>query len=118
MFTGVFIGTVGVQMVFDYMGDVTKEEVTRSPYTAIMSVIIAQGGFSKGAGIIALTSSLAAIMSTADSLIIAISHLVTVECVWPYLKDQSNKKIAWIGRLTSLAATVLASLMGILWRGG
>jgi Na+/proline symporter len=107
-----------VQMVWDNTGDVTGEQVLRSPYTAIISVITAKGGFEKGVGVIAFTSSLAAIMSTADSLIIAISHLVTVECVWPFQKGQSNWKIAWIGRLTSLAATTLACIMGIAWQGG
>ena len=76
------------------------------------------GGFAKGEGIIALTASIAAIMSTADSLIIAISQLVTVECVWPLKKDARHSTLAWIGRLVSLTSTIIALLLGILWKSG
>ena len=57
-------------------------------------------------------------MSTADSLIIAISQLVTVECVWPFVQDEASHKIVWIGRATSLVSSVLATIMGLLWRTG
>jgi Na+/proline symporter len=52
-------------------------------------------------------------MSTADSLTIAISQLVTVECVWPLKKKARHSTLAWIGRLTSLASTIIALLLGI-----
>lgn len=73
MLTGVFIGTVGV-MILD------GAEVA-SPFASIMEAMMDEGGFAKVIGIIAVTSSLAAIMSTADSLVIAISQLITVEVV-------------------------------------
>ena len=76
------------------------------------------GGLAKGAGIIGLTASIAAIMSTADSLIIAISQLVTVECVWPLKKEASNRTLTWIGRFASLVSTIVALLTGILWKSG
>ena len=116
----VFIGTVGVQMVADSKGAdaISSPEVLRSPFTAILDVIMSKGGFQQVAGVIALTSSMAAIMSTADSNIIAISHLVTVECVWPFQKDKSAQKIAWIGRLSSLASVILATAMGLTWQSG
>ena len=114
MFVGVFIGTMGVQIVHDAGGDPNPS----SPFTAIMEEIMNLGGFAKGAAIIALTASLAAIMSTADSLILAISQLITVECVWPFKAKASQRTITWIGRFTSLASTIVALLTGILWRSG
>lgn len=119
MFVGVFIGTVGVQILSDNGIDITPSgPAWSSPFTAIVEQVIALGGFAKGIGIIALTASLAAIMSTADSLIIAISQLVTVECVWPFVQDEASHKIVWIGRATSLVSCVLATIMGLLWRTG
>ena len=61
---------------------------------------------------------LPAIMSTADSLIIAISQLVTVEVVWPYNPSASHKRLAWIGRLVSLFSVIISLLIGIFWKGG
>lgn len=119
MFVGVFIGTVGVQMLWDGGGESNEAMMNpTSPFTAILEEIINLGGFAKGAGIIALTSSLAAIMSTADSLIIALSQLITVECIWPFQSGEKPQRIAWIGRFMSLVFTALAVLMGLLWKGG
>lgn len=60
------------------------QENPPSPFTAIIEIVMSYGGFAKGIGIIALIASLAAIMSTADSLIIALSQLITVEMYWPF----------------------------------
>ena len=114
MFVGVFIGTMGVQIIHDAGGDPNPS----SPFTAIMEEIMNLGGFAKGAAIIALTASLAAIMSTADSLILVISQLITVECVWPFKAKAGQRTITWIGRFTSLASTIVALLTGILWKSG
>lgn len=116
---GVFIGTLGVQILDDNGIDITpRGPAWSSPFTAILEQVIALGGFATGIGIIALTASLAAIMSTADSLIIAISQLVTVECVWPFVQDETSGKIVWIGRATSFVSCVLATIMGLLWKEG
>ena len=45
MFVGVFIGTMGVQIVHDAGGDPNPS----SPFTAIMEEIMNLGGFAKGA---------------------------------------------------------------------
>lgn len=119
MFVGVFIGTVGVQVLSDAGVDIGPDgPAWASPYTSILDQLIGLGGFPEAVGIIALTSSLAAIMSTADSLIIAISQLVTVECVWPFVQERGASGVVWIGRITSLVSTILACIMGLLWKEG
>lgn len=104
MLTGVFIGTVGVMIL-----DGAK---VASPFTSIVEAMMDEGGFAKGIGIIAVTSSLAAIMSTADSLVIAISQLVTVEIVYPIRPHTTPKGIAWAGRAVSLISATIALLIG------
>jgi len=101
---GCFIGTVGVQIL-------NGEEVA-DPFTSIMGALMDEGGFSKVVGVIAVTASLAAIMSTADSLLIAISQLVTVEIAYPARPRASPKQMAWTGRFISLLAAVIAILIG------
>lgn len=93
-------------------------ETPSSPFTAILDKVMGLGGFPKGVGIIAFTASLAAIMSTADSLIIAISQLVTAEIVYPIRPNSSPKQIAWIGRGVSLLTCGLALVIGLLWKQG
>ena len=104
MLTGVFIGTVGVMIL-------GGAEVA-SPFTSIMEALMDEGGFAEGIGIIAVTASLAAIMSTADSLVIAISQLVTVEIVYPMRPKTTPTGIAWVGRAVSLVSATIALLIG------
>ena len=52
----VYIGTIGVQIL-------NNEEVS-SPFTSIVATLLDLGGFARALGYIALTASLAAIMST------------------------------------------------------
>ncbi|EJK71773.1 hypothetical protein THAOC_06754 [Thalassiosira oceanica] len=110
---GVFIGTVGVQMLYD-----AGVENPPSPFTAIIEQLLSWGGFPEVVGIIALTASLAAIMSTADSLIIAISQLITVEVIWPLKPDASQSQLTWLARGSSFVAVVIALVTGILWKSG
>jgi len=63
-------------------------------------------------------ASLAAIMSTADSLIIAISQLVTVEIIYPLRSKASPNAVAWYGRSVSLFSVGIALLIGIYWDEG
>jgi Na+/proline symporter len=64
---GIFLGTVGVQMLAD-----AGVENPSSPFASVLEQVMALGGFAEVVGVIAFTASLAAIMSTADSIIIAI----------------------------------------------
>ncbi|KAL7547566.1 hypothetical protein ACHAWF_010859 [Thalassiosira exigua] len=107
---GCFIGTVGVQLL--------NGESVPSPFSAVMETLMDAGGFAKVVGVIAATASLAAIMSTADSLVIAISQLVTVEIAYPLWPKASPKKMGWLGRIVSLLAVVVALLIGLIWKDG
>ena len=110
MFVGIYLGTVGVQMLDG--ADVA------SPFTSILEEVMNLGGFAKFMGVIAFTASLAAIMSTADSLIIAVSQLVTVEVLYPMAKAKSPRVIALFGRCVSLFAVAIALVVGISWKQG
>ena len=110
MFVGIYLGTVGVQMLNG--ADVA------SPFTSILEEVMNVGGFAKFVGIIAFTASLAAIMSTADSLIIALSQLVTVEVLYPMFKSKSPGFITVLGRCVSFVAVAISLGVGILWKSG
>ena len=110
MLVGVYIGTVGVQMLDG--ADVA------SPFASILEEIMALGGFSKFVGAVAFVASLAAIMSTADSLIIAVSHLITFEVLYPFTKTTSPTTMTWMGRGVSAFAVVVALIVGIFWDQG
>ena len=88
-------------------------------YLIILSKNVSwSSGFAYVIGVIALTSSLAAIMSTTDSLIIAISQLITVEVIWPLRPNGTQRQLAWSGRITSLLSVSVALITGILWKKG
>ena len=61
---------------------------------------------------IAVTASLAAIMSTADSLIISISQLVTVEIVYPLRPNSTPTEISFVGKFVSFISVIIALLVG------
>lgn len=113
LFVSVFLGTMGVQI----LGDAGVENPT-SPFAAIFEEIMNLGGFPEFVGVLAFTAALAAIMSTADSLIIAISQLITAEVIYPIYPQATPKTITWIGRGVSFFSTVVALLIGILWTSG
>jgi SSS family solute:Na+ symporter len=106
---GVFMGTVGVAMLADENGVPT---VPANPFAAILEEVMNIGGFATGAGVICVTASLAAIMSTADSLLIAVSQLITVEIVYPLRPTASPTEIAMVGKAVSLFSALLAVLVG------
>ena len=108
---GIFMGTVGVMMLVDKETGEPNPDVP-NPFSSILEEIMNLGGFAKGAGAIAVTASLAAIMSTADSLIIAISQLVTVEIVYPLHPKATPNDISVVGKIVSLVSVVLALLVG------
>ena len=88
------------------------------PANPLHNLSVCIGGFAEAVGVIALTASLAAIMSTADSLIIAISQLVAVEVIWPWRPHATQNQMAWAGRFTSLVSVIMGLIIGILWKGG
>ena len=114
--SAIFIGTVGVTVLVNPDGSPMQ---TTDAYSDILEVLMGLGGFAEIASSIAITASLAAIMSTADSLIIAVSQLVTVELVQPLLSGCSSQRkyMVWYGRASSLLAVALALLIGLYWNG-
>lgn len=112
---GVFMGTIGVVILTNEDGTV---QTPSNPFASILESVMDLGGLPKVAGIVCVTASLAAIMSTADSLIIAISQLVTVELVYPLRPNTTPTEISFIGKGVSLAACVFALLVGVFWDEG
>lgn len=104
---------MGVEMLRD---EIAAGTPIKNPFSAIIETVMDLGGFPKFAGALAITASLAAIMSTADSLIIAISQLVTVEVIQEVFPNVTN--VTWLGRCVSLASTAFALLIGLLWTEG
>ena len=97
-FVGVFMGTIGVAML-------AGKGTPANPFSAILEEVMNVGGLAKGAGVIAFTASLAAIMSTADSLIIAVSQLITMEIIRPLVGFQGinhEAQLTHYGRFVSL----------------
>lgn len=114
-FVGVFLGTVGVAILADEDGNLTSPA---NPFGAIIEEMMKLGGFARVTGTIAVTSSLAAIMSTADSLVIAISQLVTVDMIYPLRPNASTRDMTLVGKGVSLVAVVLSVVVGLLWDEG
>ena len=110
MFVSAYVGTVGVNML--------QGETPASPITSIIEKVIELGGFAEAVGIVALTASVAAIMSTADSLIIAISQLVTAGICYPLKPNCTPRQIAWCGRGVSVATVAVSLIAGLLWKDG
>lgn len=112
---GLFMGTIGVVILAD---DAGNPALVANPFASILEELMDLGTFAKMAGVICVTASLAAIMSTADSLIIAISQLITVEIVHPLRPSTTPSEIGFIGKFVSLCAVGLSVLIGILWDEG
>lgn len=113
-FVGVFMGTIGVAM----LGEGADPA---NPFSAILEEVMNFGGFAKGAGVIAFTASLAAIMSTADSLIIAVSQLITMELIRPavgFMDINHEARLTHYARFVSLGSVIVALIIGIFWDEG
>jgi len=106
MFGGTFVGTVGVAVLAGREGDIAN------PLTSILEEVMSLGGFPLFVGLITFTASLAAIMSTVDSLLVAISQLVTEEIAYPLYPNSAPETMAWCGRLVSLVSVVFATVLG------
>jgi len=114
-FVGIFIGTIGVSILVNEDG---SPMTPADPFTEILEALMDIGGFANFCACLGITAGLAAIMSTADSLIIAISQLLCVEVFYPVIPTATPAKMAWYGRLSSLVAVVLALIVGLYWDEG
>lgn len=117
--SGIFIGTVGVTLLVDQDG---APMMTSDAFIDILDKVMSLGGFAEFVSVIAVTGSLAAVMSTANSLVIAISQLITVEVIRPLVSacygNQSNYRLVWYGRAVSLVSIVVALCIGLIWKAG
>ena len=107
-FIAIFVGIMAVQIIAD-----EGVEVVTSPFSDFLNILLANGGFSNFVAVITYTASLAAIMSTADSVLIGISHLVTVECIYPIMPDASPSRLKMIGSFCSIISMAVAILISI-----
>lgn len=93
---------------------------SESPFAAVIDKVMTLGGtFPKVVGTCAMTAALAAIMSTADSAIIAASHLITMELLIPNFPNSIDRRtVVWYSRIVSLFCASTAVLVGLSWRDG
>lgn len=115
-FVGIFLGTMGVAILVS--PDDGSPLSPADPFTAILESVMDLGGFANACACVGITASLAAIMSTTDSLIIAISHLLTVEVFYPMMPNTTPARMAWFGRGSSVLAVSFALIVGLLWDEG
>jgi len=111
MFGAVFLGTMAVQILQQQQA----QGVVDNPFTYLLGVVADLGGFPKAIALITIVAALAAIMSTADSLLVAISQLVTEEVVYPIAPNASPSHMVWVGRAASFGAVVISTFMGYVY---
>jgi solute:Na+ symporter, SSS family len=109
LMVGVFLGTVAVNFLVNEDG---TPQTPANPFAAILEALMDLGGFAKVAAVIAFTASLAAIMSTADSILIAISQLVTTEMIYPLQPSATPNVLTWYGRGVSAVCTAFSLVIG------
>merc|ERR1719232_62029 len=95
-----------------------KEVIDNNPYAAIIEQVMALGKFPQAVGTLTYTSSLAAIMSTTDSLIIAISQLVTNDIIYPLMPNATPKEMGWATKLVALSSVSVSLVFGLFWSDG
>jgi solute:Na+ symporter, SSS family len=109
-FVSIYMGTVGIKIL--------GGAAVPNPIASILEEVMNLGGFPYIMAVIYFTASLAAIMSTADSLMIAISQLITVEIVYPLRPQGTPAEMAFVGKFVSIVTVVLSLLLGIYWDEG
>lgn len=112
--SSVFIGVYAVAVLVNPDGSPMK---TYDVYYDVLRVLMDQGGFAQAASCIGVVASLAAILSTANSLIVALSHLVTAEIIQPLSRANSSNegRLVWYGRAASIVLVLFAMLIGFTW---
>ena len=98
---GVYVGTIGVSLL-------GAGANPTSPFTATIEQMMDFSGFGYFAGSLVLTSSLAAIMSTTDSLLIAISQLVSAEIFYPLKPEATPAQISLASKVVSAVSMAVA----------
>ena len=130
--SSVFIGTMGVMILGEACTEVGENVFGQdcgiaenkgscncppSPFASIINQLMLLGGFPRFAGVMLYTSSLAAIMSTTDSVLIAISQMITADVVYPLFPKASPSKVAWFGRFVSFVVSVIGLVFTLGYKG-
>ena len=103
---------MGVQLIVD-----AGIENPPSPFAGILEILMSAGGFSNFVAVITYTAALAAIMSTTDSVLIGMSQLVTVECIYPVIPEASPARLKVIGSITSAISLSIAICISVFGGG-
>ncbi len=74
----------------------------------MVNAVMETSAFGHVVGVLLFTATLGAIMSTADSLLIAISHLTAVEIVQPFLPTATAAQLSAIGKASSVLSLGVA----------
>ena len=116
-FVGLYLGVLSVQILAE-SGVLSNPPPSFLPFNSLLEELIKLGGFAHGIAVITITASLAAVMSTADSVLLSTSHLVVAELVNPTAPEVSGSRLTMIGRATSLIAVGGGLAIGLQWDEG
>jgi len=85
-------------------------------FSIVMGDLLNLGGFPYFIASILLASSIAAIMSTTDSLLMAISSIVVVDFIAPYFKTVSEKALLRISKIITVVVVAVGVVFGVLMK--
>eukprot|EP00965_Chrysotila_dentata_P146662 4843553-Pleurochrysis_carterae.AAC.2 len=105
MLVGVFSGTLGVYLL--------QGQETSNPFTGGVAELMGASGFGYVAGPLILVGSVAAIISTADSLLIATTHMVMSEVVSPAMKTASHARVSFVSKVVSFTVVALGLVIAL-----
>eukprot|EP00310_Coccolithus_braarudii_P016784 CAMPEP_0183352634 /NCGR_PEP_ID=MMETSP0164_2-20130417/29563_1 /TAXON_ID=221442 /ORGANISM="Coccolithus pelagicus ssp braarudi, Strain PLY182g" /LENGTH=753 /DNA_ID=CAMNT_0025525115 /DNA_START=56 /DNA_END=2318 /DNA_ORIENTATION=- len=98
--TGVVFGIVSVDWI-------TPAEWAQ-PFGPMLELVMDTNWANYLVGLLLFTATLAAIMSTADSLLLAISHTLAVDFLLPLYPRASAARLSLLGKISSLISMVIA----------
>jgi Na+/proline symporter len=103
------------------------EENPKAIFSLVVRDVINSGVFGRVFGSISFAASLAAIMSTADSCLIAVSHMITLDVLKPLLAgprdpvsgqpasaEEQDKKLLMVGRGVTLVLAIVCAGTAVL----
>ncbi|KAL7550076.1 hypothetical protein ACHAWF_013311 [Thalassiosira exigua] len=110
--TGVYIGTMGVSVLAG------KDTVPANAFGDIVNSFMDASMAGYVIGSFVFVAGMAAIMSTADSILIAIAQLITTEIAYPMRPNSNPHQINIIGKAVSFGTMSVSLLLTLLWQDG
>lgn len=97
-----------------------ETENSKAIFSLVVLDVINSGALGRIFGSLSLAASLAAIMSTADSCLIAVSHMITLDVLKPLVGDgeqteEQDKKLLTYGRGVTLGLAVVCAAFTVLF---